>query len=156
VDRPESPESPEARETPEPPTVGPAALSPAERGALVAAATAARRHAYAPYSHFAVGAAVLAEGGIHAGANVENASYGLSMCAERSAVFGAASAGARTVRAVAIVTDTATPTPPCGACRQVLREFGPDLVVVSATLSGLLRERHLSDLLPDSFGPENL
>lgn len=131
-------------------------LSSQERDALLTAAAAAYRCAYAPYSRFAVGAAVLAEGRIYAGCNVENASYGLSMCAERAAVFAAVTAGERAIRAVAIVTATEAPTPPCGACRQVLREFGPDTIVACATLSGRVRVQRLSDLLPDSFGPENL
>lgn len=125
--------------------------------ALIKAAAGARAHAYAPYSNFQVGAAVLAEDGqIYAGCNVENASYGLTICAERAAIFAAAGAGQRRLTAVAIVTDTATPTAPCGACRQVMREFGPDVLVVSATLGGRRIARHLSDLLPESFGPEDL
>jgi cytidine deaminase len=127
-----------------------------EEGRLIAAATAARGRAYAPYSRFAVGAAVLAGGKIYTGANVENASYGLSNCAERSAVFAAVGAGERTIEAVAVVTDTLQPTPPCGACRQVLNEFGPQLTVISATLGGAVTRSKLSDLLPASFGPESL
>jgi cytidine deaminase len=123
---------------------------------LIAAATAARSRAYAPYSRFAVGAAVLAGGTIYTGANVENASYGLSNCAERSAVFAAVGTGERTIEAVAVVTDTPRPTPPCGACRQVLNEFGPQLTVISATLGGAVTRSKLSDLLPASFGPGSL
>jgi cytidine deaminase len=132
------------------------ALGRSDEARLVAAATAARGRAYAPYSRFAVGAAVLAGRQIFTGANVENASYGLSNCAERSAVFAAVGAGARTIEAVAVVTDTALPTPPCGACRQVLNEFGPQMTVISATVSGAVTRTKLSDLLPASFGPESL
>ena len=132
------------------------ALAPSDEARLVAAATAARGRAYAPYSRFAVGAAVLAGGQIYTGANVENASYGLSICAERAAVFAAVGAGARTIEAVAVVTDTPLPTPPCGACRQVLNEFGPQMTVISATVGGAVTRTNLSDLLPSSFGPESL
>jgi cytidine deaminase len=124
--------------------------------ALVDAARAAMERAYAPYSGFRVGAAVASPGGTFAGCNVENVSYGLTICAERAAVFTAASSGARQVDAVAVVTDTPEPVPPCGACRQVLREFGPACTVVSATVSGRCVVRALSDLLPDSFGPSDL
>jgi cytidine deaminase len=124
--------------------------------ALIAAATQARERAYAPYSRFAVGAAVLAGGRIFAGCNVENASYGLTICAERVAVFSAIAAGARRIDAVAIVTAAESPTPPCGACRQVLREFGPHAAVISATTTGLRTDHTLSQLLPESFGPESL
>jgi cytidine deaminase len=132
------------------------ALDAAAAARLIAAATAAREWAYAPYSRFAVGAAVLAGGRIYTGANVENASYGLSNCAERSAVFAAASAGQRRIDAVAVYTDTPSPTPPCGACRQVLNELGPHATVLAATAGGAVSVRHLSDLLPDSFGPQQL
>jgi cytidine deaminase len=127
--------------------------------ALVAAATTALQHAYAPYSQFRVGAAVLAGGRIFTGCNVENASYGLTICAERAAVFAAVGAGERSIDAIAIVTDTPTPTAPCGACRQVLREFAADpsaLTVVCATLGGARSTHALSDLLPFDFGPSNL
>ncbi len=99
---------------------------------------------------------MLAEGRIYAGCNVENASYGLTICAERAAVFAAVAAGARRIDAIAIVTDTPEPTPPCGACRQVLREFGPQLSVFSATVEGVVVTHTLSTLLPDAFGPEQL
>jgi cytidine deaminase len=138
---PESPELPELSE---------------EESRLIAAAREARGHSYAPYSGFAVGAAVLAGGRVFPGANVENASYGLTICAERAAVFAAAGAGERRLDAVAVVTDTPTPTPPCGACRQVLNEFGPDATVLCATVGGAVVRYHLSDLLPAAFGPEAL
>jgi len=121
---------------------------------LVAAATAARERAYVPYSGFAVGAALLGESGrVYRGCNVENVSYGLSSCAERNAIFAAVGDGERRVTAVAVVTDAPTPTPPCGACRQVLLEFAPDgnMDVVLATTAGARRVTRLSTLLPESF-----
>ena len=124
---------------------------------LVAAARAASLRAYAPYSGFRVGAAVLAEdGSIHAAANVENASYGLTSCAERNAVFAAVSAGARRIVAVAIHTPTARPVAPCGACRQVISEFGSGVKVVSTCESDERREWAIEGLLPDAFGPHSL
>lgn len=120
---------------------------------LIAAAREARGRAYAPYSHFAVGAAVRgASGKIYTGANVENASYGASMCAERCAVFAAVNAGERELEAIAV---TATP---CGMCRQVLREFADPktLKVFVARTEEDVREFTLADLLPESFGPESL
>jgi cytidine deaminase len=122
----------------------------------VAAARDARERAYAPYSGFQVGAAVLAGGTTFTGANVENASYGLSMCAERTAMFHAAAEGARRLDAVAVVASNEDPTWPCGACRQVLYEFGRDVVVVSEGLGGRREERRLADLLPEAFGPDDL
>src|ERR1700685_4579602 len=105
--------------------------------ALIAAALAARAHAFAPYSKFLVGAAVEDDaGGIHTGCNVENATYGLTICAERVAIFKAISEGARRFTRVAVVADTATLTPPCGACRQVLWEFCGDVEIVLANLNG--------------------
>ncbi len=110
-----------------------------------------------PYSSFPVGAAVLAEDGqIFAGANVENAAYPLSTCAERLAVGRAASEGVRRVVAVAVSGRTDAFTWPCGGCRQVLYEFGPDLLVISEGEGGAREERPLSALLPDAFGPEDL
>lgn len=123
----------------------------------MAEARAARDRAYAPYSRFHVGAALLADDGrVIPGANVENASYGLSMCAERTAAFRAASEGARRLVAVAVVASNEEPTWPCGACRQVLWEFGPDMMVVSEGSGGRREERRLADLLPDAFGPADL
>jgi cytidine deaminase len=123
----------------------------------VAGAAAARERAYAPYSGFQVGAAVLTDDGrTFTGANVENASYGLSMCAERTAMFHAAAEGARRLVAVAVVASNDEPTWPCGACRQVLYEFGRDVAVVSEGLGGRREERRLTDLLPDAFGPDDL
>lgn len=122
---------------------------------LIAAARAARERAYAPYSRFRVGAALrLAGGGLSAGANVENASYGLTVCAERAALIGALVAGAapRSFREIAVIGDTQGPIAPCGACRQVLLELGgPDLVVWLADLRGAVRRTTAGDLLPHPF-----
>jgi cytidine deaminase len=124
---------------------------------LRAAAREARERAYAPYSGFQVGAALLTDDGrTFTGANVENASYGLSMCAERTAVFHAVAEGARGLRAVAVSATGDEPTWPCGACRQVLHEFGPDMVVISEGLGGRTEERKLTELLPLAFGPADL
>ena len=130
-------------------------LSDTQKEALIAAALAAREHAYAPYSHYRVGAAILLpDGEIVSGANVENASYGLSNCAERSAVFTAVSKGAREILAVAVATENAGS--PCGACRQVLAEFGGDIPVLLVDAHGKGRETTLYALLPDHFGPQHL
>ncbi len=127
-------------------------LSEAEKRALLKAAAGARRHAAAPYSRFRVGAALLArDGRIFTGCNVESASYGLTVCAERTAVFKALSEGARGFRAVAVVTAAATPTPPCGACRQVLWDQCRDIDVVMQTTRGRRAESRLSALLPAAF-----
>jgi uridine phosphorylase len=129
---------------------------PLER--LMAEAKQAASAAYAPYSNFRVGAAILADdGSIYRGCNVENASYGLTICAERNAAFQLAAAGRRRIEAIAIYTPTATPTAPCGACRQVLREFGGDELTILSACDGDHPVRHtLAELLPDSFGPANL
>jgi len=119
---------------------------------LVAAARRARRHAHAPYSKFKVGAALeTGDGTIVTGCNVENATYGLTLCAERVAMFKAISDGHRTFRRVAIVADTNAPTPPCGACRQILWEFGGDLEVILANLRRETGRHQLKDLLPLPF-----
>jgi cytidine deaminase len=125
---------------------------------LVQAARAARTRAYAPYSQFQVGAAVLDEAGrIHAGCNVENAAYPQGTCAEAGALAAMVLAGGRRVRAVAVVGEGAQPVTPCGGCRQKLREFAaPDVLVIVAD-GQRERARHTIDaLLPASFGPENL
>lgn len=115
-----------------------------------------QRQAYAPYSKFRVGAALEAAGGeVFSGCNVENASFGLTICAERSAVVQAVSAGARQFRRIVVVTDSEPPAAPCGACRQVLAEFGADLLVEAVGPSSTKRWR-IRDLLPDAFGPESL
>jgi cytidine deaminase len=112
-------------------------------------------NAHAPYSRFPVGAALLGESGrVYLAVNVENASYGLSVCAERSAVFAAVAAGERRFAALAVATDTDRPTPPCGACRQVLREFVEDLPVHLAGRQGPIETRRLTELLPHAFAPE--
>jgi cytidine deaminase len=124
----------------------------AELERLVEAARTVREQSYSPYSHFAVGAALLgASGRIYVGTNVENASFGLSICAERAAVYQAVSAGERDFRAVAVYAGTAEPTPPCGACRQVLLEFGPEMTVVLAARDGSCEEHRLLDLLARPF-----
>ncbi|MBA2753723.1 MAG: cytidine deaminase [Chloroflexia bacterium] len=128
------------------------------RGRLVGAAREAAGRAYVPYSNFPVGAAVLTDdGSVVTGCNVENASYGLTCCAERVAAFTAAAAGHRTFRAVAVTAPAATRASPCGACRQVLREFVPagGMLVLLDGVDGV-EETDLATLLPDSFGPEDL
>lgn len=123
----------------------------------VALATQARDRAYAPYSRFRVGAAVLAaDGQCFPGANVENASYGLTACAERIALWTGAVAGMSAVRFVVVVTDTPQPVTPCGACRQVLSELAPDATVVMATVGGRRQEATVRDLLPGAFGQNDL
>lgn len=124
---------------------------------LIRAATTARRKAYAPYSRYRVGAAVrAADGRIFTGCNVENASYGLAICAERVAVTKAVSEGVREFTAVAIVVSGRLPASPCGACRQFLHEFAPELRVVLADESGRGRVTSLPRLLPGAFGPLGL
>jgi cytidine deaminase len=126
--------------------------TPRSLQALGRAAVQARRRAYAPYSRFQVGAAVRAGGRIHAGCNVENASYGLTVCAERGAVAGAVAAGARRLEAVAVASGTVPPTPPCGMCLQTLAEFaGPELPVLLLGARGAREETTLGALLPHAF-----
>ncbi|MFN7993265.1 MAG: cytidine deaminase [Bryobacteraceae bacterium] len=120
--------------------------------ALVQAALAARDLAHAPFSKFKVGAALEdAAGHIHTGCNVENATYGLTMCAERVAVFKAISEGAREFRRAVVVADTDTLTPPCGACRQILWEFCGDIELVLANLQGRTETFRLKELFPRPF-----
>jgi len=136
-------------------------ITAAEQEALLTAARGARLRAYAPYSHFRVGAALLtSEGAIVTGCNVENISYGLTNCAERTAIFTAraagqlgSSSGGPTILAVAVVAKGATPPTPCGACRQVLAEFGPQCVVFCANLRGDRQTLTMAELLPNAFGP---
>jgi cytidine deaminase len=119
---------------------------------LVDAARRARGHAVAPFSNFNVGAALeTANGTIVTGCNVENATYGLTICAERVAMFKALSEGHRQFTRVAVVADTDAPTPPCGACRQILWEFGGDLEVILANLRRETARFKLSELLPHPF-----
>ena len=125
--------------------------------AVMDVARDASRKAYAPYSNFRVGAAILTGGGeIHAGCNVENASYGLAICAERNAAAAMtlADPGDRDIRLVAVFSPDAAPCFPCGACRQVLREFGCKEVVVEDAAG--LRRYSFEEILPNSFGPEDL
>jgi cytidine deaminase len=132
-------------------------IEPERVDELVSAAREARANAYAPYSGFRVGAALLAGDRVFVAVNVENASYPLSVCAERNAAAAAIAAGETSFRAVAVVTDAATVTPPCGGCRQVLREFGEGIAVIGESADG--RERRywaIAELLPDAFGPGDL
>ncbi|MFI5459479.1 MAG: cytidine deaminase [Isosphaerales bacterium] len=134
-------------------------LSPPIYTKLVAAARQAASHAYCPYSHFAVGAAVLTgRGEIFSGCNVENASYGLTICAERNAIFQAVAQGGGplVIQAIVVFTPTSDPTAPCGACRQVINEFGPEAEVISVCDGPAVLENRLSEILPVAFGPSNL
>lgn len=120
---------------------------------LLSAARDARDRAYAPYSNFRVGAALdTGDGNVIVGSNVENASYGLSMCAERSAIFAAVSAGFREFSAIAVAGPDGVLTSPCGACRQVLAEFNPSMAVVFTAPSGTV-QTNVAELLPHSFQP---
>ncbi|MEW6743357.1 MAG: cytidine deaminase [Planctomycetota bacterium] len=124
-------------------------------GHLVARALEVREQAYARYSRFKVGAALLGEDGrVFTGCNVENASFGLTCCAERVAIFNAVTAGCRRFSALAVAS--AGGAAPCGACRQVIREFAPRLTLYLAVADGSYLEERLERLLPDSFGPEDL
>jgi len=123
---------------------------------LVAAATSVRTRAHAPYSGYAVGAAVLTtDGRVFSGCNVENASYGLSVCAERHAIAAAVAAGCKEFVGIAVVTRSKPPASPCGACRQVMAEFG-DYPVILAGLDGRSQTTSVHDLLPNAFDPETL
>ena len=128
-------------------------LSPeASVARLVAAARAAREHAVADFSGFKVGAALeTADGRVITGCNVENASYGLTVCAERVAIFKALSEGHRSFRQIVVVADTEAPTPPCGACRQIIWEFCGDIAVVLANLTAVAGAHQMKDLLPLPF-----
>ena len=130
----------------------------AQLQALLAAARAAREQAYAPYSHFKVGAAVLdLQGRIHAGCNVENAAYPQGLCAEANALAHMVMAGGRQVQAVVVVGDAPEPVTPCGGCRQKIREFaGEGAVVIAADLEKVRGRYVLGELLPFSFGPGHL
>jgi cytidine deaminase len=126
-----------------------------DRQALVAQATKAREHAYAPYSNYRVGASLLAASGrVYTGCNVENAVYSETICAERTAVAKAVSEGERDFAAIAVVTRDGGA--PCGSCRQVLYEFAPELIVLIADETGAVRQTTAAQLLPDGFGPQNL
>lgn len=135
----------------------PLGLSVTLRRRLEKAARAAAKASYSPYSEFKVGAAILCDSGkIYTGTNVENASYGLANCAERTAIFTAAAQGERKIRCVVVYTPTSAPTSPCGACRQVINEFGPVATIISICDSAQHTETTLDQLLPDAFGPQNL
>ena len=131
-------------------------LTEKERSLLIQSATEIRQWAYAPYSHYPVGAALLAASGrVYSGVNIENAAYPSSICAERVAVFKAVSEGERQFTAIAVVTINGGS--PCGTCRQVLAEFSLDTVVIIADQSGkILQETTVGDLLPGSFGSQDL
>lgn len=124
---------------------------------LISLAKTASVNAYCPYSEFRVGAAILTSSGdVFTGCNVENASYGLTICAERNTIFHAIAEGQQSIVLVVIYTPTTTPSAPCGACRQVINEFGPEARII-CTCDGSQRiDRTLSELLPDAFGPRNL
>jgi cytidine deaminase len=127
-------------------------IDPVVESRLVAAATQARAHALCRYSGFAVGAAIEdADGKIWGGCNVENSTFGLTVCAERVAIWKALSEGVRRFRSVAVVTGATEPTPPCGACRQILWQFAGDVPIVSATLGGKTRHYRLSEIFPEPF-----
>jgi len=124
---------------------------------LIQQAIEARKQAYTPYSHFPVGAALVSGGNVYAGCNIENASYGLTNCAERTAVFKAVSEGNRKIEAIAIVADTPGPVSPCGACRQVLAEFcDHDTKIYLTNLHGNTEEWTMAQLLPGAFQADDM
>jgi cytidine deaminase len=134
-------------------------ITPAQLRKLKTIARTAAGHAYAPYSKFTVGAAILtASGKIYQGCNVENASYGLTNCAERTAIFNAVAAGEKRLRLACVVvyTPTKTATAPCGACRQVIHEFGPQARVISTCNGSEEIDVTMDALLPGAFGPDDL
>lgn len=123
-----------------------------KRDELIAEATRVRENAYAPFSDFRVGSALETESGeIIAGCNVESASYGLTVCAERVAIWKAISEGKRKIKHIAVVADTEELTPPCGVCRQIIWEFGGDIPVIMANLNGKVETVQMKDLLPRAF-----
>ncbi len=128
-----------------------------EYAPLISAAKRARENAHANFSNFKVGAGLLATSGkVYGGCNVENATYGLTVCAERVAIFKAISEGERKFDAIAVVTDTDTLTPPCGACRQLIWEFCGDVPVIMSNLKGSVEVIHMHDLFPKPFDSSNL
>lgn len=133
-----------------------ATLSQENTAALIQAGQDAQKKAYAPYSKYYVGSAVLTKSGkIYSGCNVENASYGLTNCAERTAIFKAVSEGDKDIEAIVVITRDGGAC--CGACRQVLNEFNPDMVVICADEQGIIHHTFtLNQLLPQAFGPRNL
>jgi cytidine deaminase len=123
-----------------------------EQNELIRLAAEARRRAFAPFSNFKVGAALLTEDGeIFTGCNIENASYGLTMCAERVAIFKAVSEGARAFQKICVVADTESLTPPCGACRQIIWEFCGNIEIVLSNLEGKIETFQMSELFPRAF-----
>ena len=127
-----------------------------EINTLIQFATVAREQSYSPYSNFAVGAALLCQDGtVYQGCNIENASYGMTNCAERTAIFKAVSEGHRLFQAIAIIADTEDPCAPCGACRQVMVEFNIPTIILT-NLKGYTQVYTLDELLPLSFGPKDL
>ena len=128
-----------------------------DHDALITAAKRGRENAHAPYSNFKVGAALRSTSGkIYGGCNVENATYGLTVCAERVAIFKAISEGERQFDAIAVTTDTDTLTPPCGACRQLIWEFCGDIPVIMSNLKGQTQTLRMSELFPKPFDSSNL
>ena len=124
---------------------------------LIDKAKEAREQAYAPYSNFLVGAAIVGESGkFYTGCNIENSSFGLSICAERVALFKAVSEGEKKIKMLALVTNTKTLIWPCGGCRQVLSEFNPEMLIVSDNLKGQREEKKLSEIFPEAFDHQSL
>ncbi|HER23585.1 MAG TPA: cytidine deaminase [Candidatus Atribacteria bacterium] len=124
---------------------------------LIREAEKARKRAYSPYSKFPVGAAVLCgDGKIFTGCNIENASFGLSLCAERTAIFKAISEGSTKFEAIAIIGDTVKPCSPCGSCRQVISEFSEDVYLIMANLRGEVKVKKINELLPEAFSKNDL
>lgn len=127
-----------------------------EINTLIQFATVAREQSYTPYSNFAVGAALLCQDGtVYQGCNIENASFGMTNCAERTAIFKAVSEGHRLFQAIAVIADTEGPCAPCGACRQVMVEFNIPTIILT-NLKGHTQVYTLDELLPLSFGPKDL
>ncbi len=124
---------------------------------LIEIAKQAMKHAYAPYSHFKVGAALITDTGhIYTGCNIENASYGATNCAERTAIFKAISEGERHIKKIAIVSDVGKPATPCGICRQVLSEFMDSDGIIILEIENKTKEFYLKDLLPYCFSPDSM
>lgn len=124
---------------------------------LVKEAEMARKKAYTPYSKFKVGAAILCDDGkIFSGCNIENASFGLTICAERVAIFKAISDGSTKFKAIAVIGNTNKPCSPCGACRQVISEFGEDISLIMTNLKGEVKIKKIKELLPEAFGKNDL
>lgn len=124
---------------------------------LIQEAEKARKKAYTPYSKFKVGAAILCDDGkIFSGCNIENASFGLTLCAERVAIFKAISEGSTKFKAIAVIGNTNKPCSPCGACRQVISEFGEDIPLIMTNLKGEVRIKKIKELLPEAFGKNDL